>query len=96
MLYVDDCFIEKFNETLLPRKEHFSSHLNMEDITDLNFTHAKRICQNFNIKNVGEYHDFYVQSVILLLADVFGNFRNMCLEICELESARFFTVRGLP
>ena len=93
---MDDCFIEKFNETLLHRKEHFSSHLNMDDITDLNYTHAKRICQNFNIKNVGEYHDFYVQSVILLLADVFGNFRNMCLEIYELESARFFTVRGLP
>ena len=68
----------------------------MKDITDSNYTHAKRICQNFNIKNLDEYHDFYVQSVILLLGDVFGNFRNMCLEIYKLDSARFFTVRGLP
>ena len=43
--------------------------------------HAKRVCKDFEIKNLGEYHDFYVQSDILLSADVFKNFRNMCLEI---------------
>ena len=76
--YKDDWV--KFNETLLPEKEDFYSRLNMVDITDASFVHRKRICKDFEIKNLGEYHDFYVQSDTLLLADVFENFRNMCLE----------------
>ena len=80
---------EKFNETTLPEKEDFYSHLNMEDITDADYAHAKRVCKDFEIKNLGEYHDFYVQSDTLLLADVFENFRNMCLEIFELDPAKF-------
>ena len=74
---------EKFNETSLPEKEDFYSHLNMEDITDADYVHTKRVCKDFEIKNLGEYHDLYVQSDTLLLADVFENFRNMCLEIYE-------------
>ena len=46
----------------------------MEYVTDTVYTHAKRVCQNFKIKNLGQYHDFYVQSDALLLADVFANF----------------------
>ena len=65
---------EKFNETLLPEKEDFYSHLNMEDITDADYAHTKRVCKDFEIKNIGEYHDLYVQSDKLLLADVFQNF----------------------
>ena len=57
--------------------------------------HAKRVCKDFEIKNLGEYHDFYVRSNTLLLADVFENFRNMCLEIYELDPAKFFSVPGL-
>ena len=53
----------------------------MEDITDADYAHAKRDCKDFEIKYLGEYHDLYVQSDTLLLADVFGNFRNMCLKI---------------
>ena len=68
---------EKFNETLLPIKEDFYIHLNMEDITDADHAHAKRVCKDFEIKRLGEYHDIYVQSYILLLADV--------LEICVLK-----------
>ena len=75
--------LEKFNETTLSGKEDFYSHLNMEDITDADYTHAKRVCKDFEIKKIGKYHDLYVQSDILLLTDVFGNFRNMCLEIYE-------------
>ena len=77
--YMDDC--EKINETSLPEKEEFYSQLNMEDITDTDYVHAKRVCKDFDIKSLGEYHDLYVQGDTLLLADVFGNFRNMCLEI---------------
>ena len=70
--YMNDC--KKFNKTSLPEKTDFYCHLNMEDITD---AHAKRVCKDFEMKNLGEYHDLYVQSNILLLADVFENFRNM-------------------
>ena len=55
--------------------------LNMEDITDVDYAHAKRIYKDFEIKNLGEHHDFYLKSDVLLLADVFKNFRRMCLEI---------------
>ena len=77
--YMDDW--EKFNETSLPEKEDFYSHLNMEDITDADYAHAKRICKDFEIKNLGEYLDLYVQNDSLLLADAFANFRKMCIKI---------------
>ena len=67
---------EKFNKTSLPKKENLYSHLSMEDITDVDYVHAKRVSKNFSIKNTGEYHDLYVQSDTLLLADIFENFRN--------------------
>ena len=67
----------------------------MEDITDADNTHRKRVCKGFEIKNLGEYHDLYVQSDTLLLADVFENFRNMCLEMYELDPTRFLTATGL-
>ena len=51
---------EKISETSLLEKEDFYSHLNMEDITDADYVHAKRICKDFKIKNFGEYHDLYV------------------------------------
>ena len=72
---------EKCNETLLPGKEEFYSHLNMEDITDADYAHARKVCKDFEIKSLGEYHDLYVQSDTLLLADVFENFINMALKI---------------
>ena len=51
--------------------------------------HAKRVDKEFEIKNLGEYHDLYVQSDTLLLADVFENFRNMCIKTYELVPAKF-------
>ena len=57
----------------------------MEDITDADYAHAKRVCKDFEIKTLGEYHDLYVQSDTLLLVDVFENFRNMRIEIYELD-----------
>ena len=51
---MDDC--EKFNETLLPEKEDFYSHLNMENITDADYTHA-RVCKDFKIKKLRDCHD---------------------------------------
>ena len=70
--YMDDW--EKFNKTLLPKKEEFYSNLNMEEITDANYMHEKRVCKDFEIKNVCECDDLYLKSDTLLLADVFENF----------------------
>ena len=62
----------------------------MDDFTDGDYALAKRVCKNSEIKNLGEYHDLYVQSDTFLLANVFQNFRNMCLEIYKLDPAKFF------
>ena len=86
---------EIFNETLLPNKEAFYSNLNMESITDTDYTHANKVFKEFKLKNLGEYHDLYVQSDTLLLADVFENFRNMCMKVYQLDPANFLTVLGL-
>ena len=74
---------EKFNETSLPEKKDFCSHLNVEDITDIDYARKKGLKQEIN--TLGEYHDLYVQGDTLLLTDIFDNFRNMCLKIYELD-----------
>ena len=77
--YIDDW--EKFNEISLPKYVDFYSKLCIDDITDTDYNHAKRVSKDFEIKNLGEYHDLYFISNTLLLADVFENFRKICLEI---------------
>ena len=67
----------------------------MEDITDVDYRHAKRVFKNFNNKKLGDHHDFYVQRDTLLLADVFENFRNKCIEIYEFDSVYFLSAPGL-
>ena len=89
-VYMDDW--EKFNETSLREKEDFYSHLNMENIADADYAHAKRVCR---ISCLGECHDLYVQSNTLLLADVFENFENMCLKINKLDSTKILSALGL-
>ena len=86
--------IGKFNETF-PDEKYFYSHLDMEDTTDTDDAHAKRVCKDFEIKHLGEYHDLYVQGDILLLADIFENFRNACLKIYELDPEKFHSAPGL-
>ena len=85
----------KFNNTELPPKDAFYSNLNMEDITDVDDRHEKRVIKSLSNKNLGDYHDFYVQSDTLLLADVFENFRNMCIKVYELDPAHFLSAPGL-
>ena len=55
---------EKFNEMLLPRKEYFNCNLNMEDITDADYMHAKRVCKDFEIKHLFEYYDLYLKFIL--------------------------------
>ena len=86
---------ERFDETSLPDKEAFYISLNMEDITDADYKQANNVFKKFKLKHLGEYHDLYVQSDTLLLADVFENFRNMCIKIYELDPAHFLSAPGL-
>ena len=92
--YTDDW--EKFNETALPEKEKSYRNLSLEDITDADYMHAKRVCKDFEMKNLGEYHDLYLKSDTLLLADGFENFRDLCLGIHELDPVKFISASGLP
>ena len=69
----------KFNE-ILPTKENFFSIMNNEHISNKDYQHAKTVWKTFKLKTMGEYHDLYLESDILLLADVFENFRKTCLE----------------
>ena len=86
---------KRFKEESLPDKESFYSELNNEHITDEDYAHAQKVWDTFNIKNLGEYHDLYVQSDTALLADVFENFRDKCIEIYELDPAHFLSAPGL-
>ena len=86
---------EKFDETAIPPKEAFYSTLNLEDINDEDYAHVQKVWDVFKIKNRGQYHDLYVQSDTLFLADVFENFRDKCIEIYELDSTYFVSTPGL-
>ena len=85
----------KFDETTLPPKEAFYSNLNLENISDEDYAHAQKVCEVFDIKNRGEYHDLYGQGDTLLLADITENFTNMCIEIYELDPVYFVSAPGL-
>ena len=61
---------ENFNEAILPEKEEFYSNLNIEDITDSDYMHPRRVCKDFEIRNLGEYYNLYLKSDVLVLADV--------------------------
>ena len=86
---------ERFDETSLPNKESFYSNLNMENVDDIDYRHGNNVFKRFKLKKLGEYHDLYIQSDTLLLADVFENFRNMCLKVYELDPAHFLSLPGL-
>ena len=86
---------ERFNKASLPGKNFFYSELNLEEITDKDYTHAQNMFEEFKLKNLGDYHDLYVQSDTLLLADVFENFRNKCIEKHKLDPAHFLSAPRL-
>ena len=90
--YIDS--FNKFNEKL-PPKEEFYSILNNEHISDEDYKHAQNVWNTFSLKNMGEYHDLYLASDVLLLADVFENFRKTCLEYYKLDPCHYFTSPGL-
>ena len=85
----------KINETSLPSKESFYSNLNMENIEDIDYRHGNNVFNKIKLNNLGDYYDLYVQSDTLLLADVFENFRDMCLKEYELDPVHFLLLPGL-
>ena len=91
--YVDNW--ERFNETSLPSKKDFYSNLNMEDTDDIDYRHGNNVFKGFKLENLGDYQDLYVQSDTLLLANVFENFRDMCIKEYELDPAHFLSLPGL-
>ena len=83
---------DKFNDEHLPSKEQFYSRLTEEDITNDDYNKAKQIWKHFDIKNMGEYHDLYLKTDVLLLTDVFENFRDMCLSYYGLDPVYYYTL----
>ena len=86
---------DKLNEKSIPCKESFYSSLTLENITEVDYIHAKNVFKTFKLNNLSDYHDLYVRSDTLLLADVFENFRSMCLSNYELDPAHFVSLPGL-
>ncbi len=86
---------ERFNETQLPLKENFYNKLNNSHISDKDYVHAQNVWEKYNIKNLGEYHDLYLKTDVLLLADVFEAFRSVCRTGYGLEPAHYCTAPGL-
>ena len=86
---------DRFSENVLPDKDSFYSSLTMEDISKTYYMHANNVFKKFGMNNLGDYHDLYVRSDTLLLADIFENFRQSCLENYELDPAHFVSLPGL-
>lgn len=87
--------MEKFNETSLPPRESFFSSLTQQHIAEEDYEHAQNVCKMFDIQDMGQYHDCYVQSDVLQLADVFQNFWVLCAQFYGLDCAHFFTAPWL-
>ena len=85
---------EKF-EKRLPKQTSFFSRLNQEKVSDEDFAHAQKVWKEFDCKNMGDFHDLYLLSDVLLLADVMESFRKLCEKHYELDPAHFFTTPGL-
>ena len=76
-------------------RKDFYSNLNIENIADADHKYVKRVWKDFKIKNLGEYHNLYVQRNTLLVVDVFESFSSKCIEIYELDSAKLLSTPAL-
>ena len=85
---------DKFDLPIPLDKKHYYSELNDSNISDEDINHVKNVCNTLKITNLGQYHDLYVQSDTALLADVFENFRDKCLDIDKLDPAYYLSAPG--
>ena len=88
-----DC-MERFSERELPSRDKFFNTLNQEEITEEKYCHAQRVWDAFNCKTLLDYHDIYLKSDVLLLSDVFEEFRDECLSTYQLDPAHYFSLPG--
>uniref|UniRef100_A0ABD2VS85 DNA-directed DNA polymerase n=1 Tax=Trichogramma kaykai TaxID=54128 RepID=A0ABD2VS85_9HYME len=86
--------LEKLQDTTLPSIEEFKSSLTDSDISAEDYEHAERVWDCFKISTLGEYSDLYLKTDVLLLAEVFENFRKTCHEAYELDPAHYYTTPG--
>ena len=86
---------DKFKETKLPPREAFYSKLNMVGVREEDYEHTRRVWKEFGLKDLGEYHDLYLKNDVILLANVFEEFRKVCLKNYGLDPAHFYTALGL-
>ena len=86
---------KRLEETQLPPKKAFYSKLTKQKCSDENYKHAQKIWKEFNMKTMKDYHDLYLELDVLLLADVFENFREVCLDNYKLDPAWYLTAPGL-
>ena len=86
---------DKFKETKLPPREAFYSKLNMAGVREEDYEHANRVWKEFGLKDLGEYHDLYLKTDVILLANVFEAFRKVCLKKYGLDPTHFYTAPGL-
>ena len=91
--YMDS--IEKFKEDKPPPKKAFNSKLSGYGISDKNYNHVLNVWKTCNMKTMLDYHEFYNESDVLLLADVFENFRDLCLKVYGLDPVHYYTAPGL-
>ena len=89
-----DCF-ERLSQTTSPPIESFYSELNKSGISEDNSTHAQNVWETFEMETLQDYHDLYLKTDVLLLADVFENFRDVCQENYGLDPAWYYTAPGL-
>ena len=87
--------LERLKETKLPPKEAFYSKLNNEDISDEDYAHAQKVWEVFKMEHFKDYHNLYNETDVLLLADVFESFRNICIKNYKLDPAHYYTAPGL-
>ena len=90
--YMDS--FDRFEETQLPPKENFYSSLTDESISDSDYQHAQEVWTTFDCKNLKDYHDVYLSRDVLLLADVFENFRKTAMATYGLDPAHYLTLPG--
>ena len=83
---------EKFSQTQLPKRDDFYSLLTDEEISEEEYAHAQKVWETFGIENMGQYHDLYLKSDVLLLTDIFENLREQYLDTYGLDPAHYVSL----
>ncbi|XP_070152494.1 uncharacterized protein [Polyergus mexicanus] len=86
--------VDRLHETCLPPRESFYSSLTGDTVSESDYAHGENVWKRFSVRTLGEYSDLYLKTDVLLLADVFENFRDKCIESYGLDPAYYYTLPG--